>query len=223
MADLLFLTGCAVGTILLTLLAMTVAGAPLRVWPLPLTWDFRSVVFWTLFRSLHVLTILVAAVDFALWDEGIPLFRVVGLVVACVSVIFYLFAGIWLGRENLYVGQGGLMTRGIYRYTRNPQYAAAIPASLGLGSRLLLTPRISNFGLSCRGLRSHGASRRAVARENLRGGVRALPQEEFRASTTGAACGWLCNSSWRVRPAVRTRAEPGDGRRASVRGISVLN
>jgi protein-S-isoprenylcysteine O-methyltransferase Ste14 len=133
MADLLFVTGFGVGISLLTLLAMTVAGAPLRVWPLPLTWDFRSVVFWTLFRSLHVLTILVAAVDFALWNEGIPLFRVAGVVVACVSLIFYLYAGLWLGRENLYVGQGGLETRGIYRYTRNPQYAAAIPASLGLG------------------------------------------------------------------------------------------
>jgi protein-S-isoprenylcysteine O-methyltransferase Ste14 len=133
MAELLFVSGCAVGIILLTLLAMTVAGAPLRIWPLPLTWDFRSVVFWTLFRSLHVLTILVAAVDFALWNEGVPLLRVAGLVVACISVILYLLAGIWLGKENLYVGQGGLMTRGIYRYSRNPQYAAAIPASLGLG------------------------------------------------------------------------------------------
>jgi protein-S-isoprenylcysteine O-methyltransferase Ste14 len=98
-----------------------------------LTWDFRSVVFWTLFRSLHVLTFVVAVVDFALWSEGIPFLRVGGVVVACVSLIFYLYAGIWLGRENTYVGQGGLETRGIYRYTRNPQYAAAIPASLGLG------------------------------------------------------------------------------------------
>lgn len=131
--DYLFLVGCGVGVTLLTLLAMTVAGSPLRVWPLSPSWDFRSIVFWTLFRSLHVLTAVVAAVDFALWSEGIPALRIAGLVIACVSGIFYLYAGIWLGKENLYGGQGGLETRGIYRYTRNPQYAAAIPASLGLG------------------------------------------------------------------------------------------
>lgn len=133
MEDYLFLIGCGVGIVLLTLLVMTVAGSPLRVWPLSPSWDFRSVVFWTLFRSLHILTAVVAAVDFALWSEGIPVVRVAGLVVACVAAIFYLYAGIWLGKENLYGGQGGLETRGIYRYTRNPQYAAAIPASLGIG------------------------------------------------------------------------------------------
>jgi protein-S-isoprenylcysteine O-methyltransferase Ste14 len=131
--DYLFLIACGVGIILLTLLAMTVAGSPLRVWPLSPSWDFRSVVFWTLFRSLHVLTAAVAAVDFALWSEGISIIRVAGLVIACVSGILYLYAGVWLGKENLYGGQGGLETRGIYRYTRNPQYAAAIPACLGIG------------------------------------------------------------------------------------------
>jgi protein-S-isoprenylcysteine O-methyltransferase Ste14 len=38
-----------------------------------------------------------------------------------------------LGLENTYSSDDGLVTSGLYRYSRNPQYVASILAFLGLG------------------------------------------------------------------------------------------
>jgi protein-S-isoprenylcysteine O-methyltransferase Ste14 len=72
-----------------------------------------------------------AFLDWQSWD-GFSLQRGIGATLAIVCFVLYGWACFALGRRNLYCGRDGLVTGGIYSWTRNPQYATAIPAYLGL-------------------------------------------------------------------------------------------
>jgi protein-S-isoprenylcysteine O-methyltransferase Ste14 len=48
------------------------------------------------------------------------------------SGLAYGYALFALGKSNTYCNVGGLVTYGIYRWTRNPQYATVIPVYLSL-------------------------------------------------------------------------------------------
>jgi protein-S-isoprenylcysteine O-methyltransferase Ste14 len=72
-----------------------------------------------------------AALDWHRWKAVSP-DRWLGATLAIAGAALYGMACYALGRGNLYCGKDGLVTGGIYRWTRNPQYATAIPAYLGL-------------------------------------------------------------------------------------------
>lgn len=133
LAEVSFFVGAAVGVALFGLLILTVMNQSPRIWPLPIAPNFKSLLFWSLFRALNVLAIAVAFLDFAdLTMRLLPL-RLVALVVASLCFAIFVYAGVVLGRDNLYCGRSGLATGGLYRFSRNPQYAAAIPGYLALG------------------------------------------------------------------------------------------
>lgn len=133
MAEVSFFAGAAAGVALFGLLVLTVLNQSPRIWPLPIAPNFKSLLFWSLFRALNVLAIAVAFLDFAdLTMRLLPL-RLVALVVASLCFALFVYAGVVLGRDNLYCGRSGLATGGLYRFSRNPQYAAAIPGYLALG------------------------------------------------------------------------------------------
>lgn len=131
MERLVFATGILAGLTLAALLAATLYAPRLDLWPTPAAASWQSRVFWPLFRALNVATLLLAALDFAPWQEW-SIVRAAGALAALVGFGLYGLAVASLGRPNLYCGKDGLRTRGIYRFTRNPQYATAIPAYIGL-------------------------------------------------------------------------------------------
>ncbi len=123
--------GAVTGVALIVLLTWTRLDPALRFWPAPRHRSWQSVLFWTLFRTLNVAALAVAALGWERWD-GLSPDRLLGAAVAVEGGALYGLACYALGRSNLYCGQDGLVTQGIYRWTRNPQYATAIPAFLGL-------------------------------------------------------------------------------------------
>ncbi len=117
---------------LIGLLAGTIARPRLRFWPPPRPGTWQSLTFWFLFRALNTATLSLAALDHET-DNAMPWdVRVAGLGVFLASGALYLYTLWALGRANTYCRRGGLVTGGVYRWTRNPQYATVIPAYAGL-------------------------------------------------------------------------------------------
>jgi protein-S-isoprenylcysteine O-methyltransferase Ste14 len=122
-ADVLFMVGGAVAVLLLGLLLLTMLVPGLRIWPTPGPGSWQGYVFWPLFRGLNVLCVLMALVDRAVY-LGLPVWiRALAGIVLAASVAVFIYSFRVLGRDNSYGAQDGLVTRGIYRWTRNPQNA----------------------------------------------------------------------------------------------------
>ncbi len=122
-ADAMLTVGLAVAVTLLGLLLLTTLVPALRIWPTPGVKSWQSYVFWPLFRGLNVLCVLMALVDRTVF-LGLPVWvRAVAGIVLAASVAVFVYSFRVLGRDNSYGAQDGLVTRGIYRWTRNPQNA----------------------------------------------------------------------------------------------------
>jgi protein-S-isoprenylcysteine O-methyltransferase Ste14 len=147
MTLLVFACGLAGGIVLDLLLLRTLLAPPFRIWPTPGPGSWQSVTFWTLFRGTWVATFIVAALD---WNStplldwtrfipGIPL----GLIGLTVTVCGYFN----LGLGNTYCGADGLVTGGLYRFSRNPQYTASIAGlvALSIGANSILTIVLSTL------------------------------------------------------------------------------
>jgi hypothetical protein len=130
--DFVFAAGLGAGAILNLLLLRTLLAPPFRIWPTPEPGSWQSLTFWGLFRGGMVLTFAVALLDWnsaGLLDAsrlliGLPLF----LVGFGVTVLGYFN----LGLGNTYCGADGLVSHGLYRVSRNPQYASSILGLIGL-------------------------------------------------------------------------------------------
>jgi hypothetical protein len=130
--SLVFGAGLIVGATLDLLLLRTLLAPPFRIWPTPEPGSWQSLTFWGLFRGGMVMTFAVAVLD---WNGA-------GLLVASRYVIgaplFLVGFGITvcgyfnLGLGNTYCGADGLVSHGLYRFSRNPQYASSIMGLVGL-------------------------------------------------------------------------------------------
>lgn len=105
-----------------------------RIWPAPPIGSLKSFGFWTLFRTLNV-AVLILAIERVLATSAGPMapFRIGLAAVSLASGVAYLYTLWSLGRKATYCQASGLETGGIYRWTRNPQYATAILAFATLG------------------------------------------------------------------------------------------
>jgi protein-S-isoprenylcysteine O-methyltransferase Ste14 len=127
-----FAAGLAAGTALDLLLLRTLLAPPFRIWPVPEPGSWQNPAFWTLFRGGMIATFAVALLDWnsaGLLDAsryliGLPLF----LVGFGLTVCGYFN----LGLGNTYCGADGLVSHGLYRFSRNPQYASSILGLIGL-------------------------------------------------------------------------------------------
>jgi protein-S-isoprenylcysteine O-methyltransferase Ste14 len=125
-AAALFALGAAIGALLLALLWLTLRYPVLRVWPTPGAGSWQSYVFWPLFRSLNVLCFAMAAADPGTY-LGLPAWvRLLAFLLLVVSVAIFIYAFKVLGKDNSYGARQGLVTAGIYRWTRNPQNAMLV-------------------------------------------------------------------------------------------------
>jgi len=130
--SVVFAVGLIVGVTLDLLLLRTLLAPPFRIWPTPEPGSWQSLTFWGLFRGGMVLTFVVAILDWNStglidWSRfiiGAPLF----LVGFGITVFGYFN----LGLGNTYCGADGLVSHGLYRFSRNPQYASSIMGLVGL-------------------------------------------------------------------------------------------
>lgn len=132
MTDVLFVFGILVAVSLVALLGVTVHDGRVRFWPTPGPGTWQSLTFWTLFRSLNICTILLAIADRESFVLGHWLHYLVGIPLLVGGFGLYFVACFTLGKPNTYCRPERLVTGGIYRWTRNPQYATVIPAYAGL-------------------------------------------------------------------------------------------
>jgi len=116
------------------LMVATITSNKFRVWPTPGKNSWQSYTFWPLFRTgmggLPVAAALLADLSGPLW--WLQLVIGVPLIVAGFGVTFYGYFD--LGIENTYGADENLVTGGLYRYSRNPQYVASIVGYLGIGA-----------------------------------------------------------------------------------------
>ncbi len=131
MSEPLVVIGAITGGALVSLLAWTNLNEKFKFWPTPGKGTWQNLVFWGLFRSLNAITLALAFLDWRRWED-LQLERIAAGALAIAGFSLYLWACYALGRKNLYCERDGLVTDGIYSWTRNPQYATAIPAYLGL-------------------------------------------------------------------------------------------
>jgi protein-S-isoprenylcysteine O-methyltransferase Ste14 len=126
MGQAIFGVGCVFAGVLLPLLAVTLLSPRLRIWPTPGEKSWQSYVFWPLFRGLNVACIAAA------WFSkpgfvGMPWsVRVLALGVLVSALALFAYSFRMLGRDNSYGARDGLMTGGIYQWSRNPQNAMLV-------------------------------------------------------------------------------------------------
>jgi protein-S-isoprenylcysteine O-methyltransferase Ste14 len=80
-----------------------------------------------LFRSLNVLCFAVAIAGHPASYLGLPAWlRLVASILLAGSIALFVYSFRVLGRDNSYGAQDGLVTGGIYRWSRNPQNALLV-------------------------------------------------------------------------------------------------
>ena len=126
MATAVLAIGSVTAAALLSLLLLTLLAGTMRIWPTPGPGAWQNYVFWPLFRGLNVLCIMMAALDTSGY-LGLPAWlRVIALAGLIASTALFVYAFRVLGRDNSYGASDGLVTGGIYRWSRNPQNAMLI-------------------------------------------------------------------------------------------------
>lgn len=130
--SVVFAAGLIVGVTLDLLLLRTLLAPPFRIWPTPEPGSWQSLTFWGLFRGGMVLTFVVAILD---WNSAglIDWSRfIIGAPLFLVGFGITVFGYFNLGLGNTYCGADGLVSHGLYRFSRNPQYASSIMGLVGL-------------------------------------------------------------------------------------------
>jgi len=121
-------------TILAVLMIATITSENFKLWPTPGKGSWQNRVFWPLFRTgmggLPVAAALLADLSGPLW--WLQLLIGIPLIVVGFGITFYAYFD--LGIENTYGADESLVTDGLYRYSRNPQYVASIMGYLGIGA-----------------------------------------------------------------------------------------
>jgi protein-S-isoprenylcysteine O-methyltransferase Ste14 len=126
LASIVFVVGTAVAVALVCLLVLTMLVPRLRIWPTPGEGSWQNYVFWPLFRGLNVLCFAMVLTDCTPY-LGLPgWLRGLAALLLAASLALFVYSFRVLGRDNSYGAQDGLVTGGIYRWTRNPQNAMLV-------------------------------------------------------------------------------------------------
>ncbi len=131
LTHLIFDAGFAALATLNALLLLTVFSTSIKLWPTPSTKSWQHYTFWPLFRGGLSLTLLYAILT-AHWPQDGEVWRfAIGLLCVAVGFGVTIYGYFHLGIENTYGAEEGLVTKGMYRYSRNPQYVASILGYFG--------------------------------------------------------------------------------------------
>ncbi len=144
MTDIVFPIGAAVACALLAVLIANRIWPTLQFWPTPGDGTRQSYVFWPLFRGLNVLCFVSAFVDRAPFLGLAAWCRAIAAMVLLAALALFAYSFRVLGRDNSYCATDGLVTGGIYQWTRNPQNAMLIVV---YGALAVLADSLSAFVL----------------------------------------------------------------------------
>ncbi len=119
---------------LAALLAANLARPPLGLWPAsPDTAPVRHHLIFGLFRLFCGATICFALAEIAVNGWGHWSRYALGLPLMLTAFGVTLWGYRFLGLDNTYCDRSGLVTGGMYAYSRNPQYVTSVLATIGLG------------------------------------------------------------------------------------------
>lgn len=123
--------GAATAIVLTALLVAALLRRDFQFWPPPATGSWQENLFWALFRIYCGALILVAPLDPGVlgWEHWTRLAVGIPLLVLGTGTMLYGYG--FLGLANTYGRAEGLVTGGIYAYSRNPQYVASVAAGFG--------------------------------------------------------------------------------------------
>jgi protein-S-isoprenylcysteine O-methyltransferase Ste14 len=127
----MFLLALAALSALNILLLLSVFTDTIWLWPTPGQGSWQNYTFWPLFRGGLGLTIALGIWQFVTLPEHSPE-AFIGVGFALVALGFTIYGYFDLGIENTYGADESLVTTGLYRYSRNPQYVASIAGFAGL-------------------------------------------------------------------------------------------
>ena len=123
--------GLFCGTILCALLTHALLTPGVTFWPAPDKRGWRHHTALTLFRIVCAAIVLAALLEVARHGAA-PLDLAIGLPMVAAAYGVTLWGYRSLGLENTYGEATGLVTGGLYAYTRNPQYVSSVLAGIGL-------------------------------------------------------------------------------------------
>ena len=119
LTHLIFDVAFAALAILNVLLLLTVFSSSIKLWPTPSTRSWQHYAFWPLFRGGLGSTLLYAILTAQWPQDGDALRFVIGIICVVVGFGFTIYGYFDLGIENTYGADEGLVTKGLYRYSRN--------------------------------------------------------------------------------------------------------
>lgn len=129
---------CVIEIFVLLLIIWSVAFPPKRVWPPPSWTSIKFWVVWICIVAIFFGLIYLAIDGFNSWQLNAAIRYFLGLPVSLIGML-YAFWGIGvLGTKNSLGIQNQFITRGPYRYCRNPQYMGDI--LLLMGAILFINP-----------------------------------------------------------------------------------
>jgi protein-S-isoprenylcysteine O-methyltransferase Ste14 len=128
---LIFDAAAAALAVLNILLLATVFSSSFKLWPTPSRTSWQNYTFWPLFRGGLGLTLLYSILTVQWPPEGESLRFALGMLMVVAGFGFTIYGYFDLGIENTYGADQGLVTGGLYRYSRNPQYVASIVGFTG--------------------------------------------------------------------------------------------
>ena len=114
-----------------SLLALSLQRPELGLWPAAAGW--RHHLAFGLFRVFCGATVVYALASIGANGLGHWTRYAVGVPVTFVAFGITLWGYRFLGIENTYCESEGLVTSGMYEYSRNPQYVTSVLATVGLG------------------------------------------------------------------------------------------
>jgi len=122
----------AAGVGLAAALLLSLVARRLEIWPPARRGGWQFHLTFGLFRVFCGATVLAALLDWGAmgWDHWSRL--AVGLPVLIAGAYVTVRGYLWLGIDNTYCEADGLVTGGLYAYSRNPQYVASVLATVGL-------------------------------------------------------------------------------------------